>query len=186
MIASISLCFNHKRMVSRRTRFSFISGFNAVVGPNGSGKSTLLRAVYKCRECKRHEDAKTRYQYFDGERMNPHRAYKYFKGLRGTVIRTRALFSSHGETMRDVLGSYNPQPGDCFILDEPETGHDLEWIMKIRKGLDGLVKEGCQVIVASHHPVFWKNSRVIELKRNYQRAVLKIMSGQIKEKGGRS
>ncbi|MBN1869773.1 MAG: AAA family ATPase [Candidatus Omnitrophica bacterium] len=186
MIAGISLCFNHKRMISHRKRFVLSRGFNAIVGPNGSGKSTLLRAIYKCRDCKRHESGPTRYQYFNGEMMNPHRAYKYFKGLQGTIIRTRALFSSHGETMRDVLGSYNPQKGDCFILDEPETGHDLEWIIKIRKGLDALVQEGCQVIVASHHPVFWHNAKVIELKRDYLRQALKIMSAQIEDKGGHS
>jgi len=179
MITSISLCFNHKRRISRCRRFTFADGYNVVIGPNGSGKSSLLNAAYKCRECQRQENGSGRYQYFNGETMNPHRAYKYFKGLRGTVIRTRALFSSHGETLRDVLGSYNPQPGDCFILDEPETGHDLEWIVKIRKGLDALVKIGCQVIVASHHPVFWRDAMIIELKRNYRRKALEIISKHI-------
>lgn len=125
MITNLSLCFNHERMVSRCKHFIFKDGFNAVIGPNGSGKSTLLRAVYQCRECRRDENGPTHYRYFNGETMNPHKAYKYFKGPPGTRIRARALFSSHGETMRDVLSSYNPLPGDCFILDEPETGHDL-------------------------------------------------------------
>jgi predicted ATPase len=181
MIASIFLCFNHKRRVSSHRRFTFVNGFNVIVGPNGSGKSTLTKAIYKCRDCKRQEDASTRYHYFNGETMNPHKAYKYFKSLPGSVIRVRALFSSHGETMRDVLKSYNPQPGDCFILDEPETGHDLEWVIKIRKGLDALVKEGCQVIVASHHPVFWHKSHVIELKKNYLKYACRLMKISIAE-----
>ena len=181
MINHISLCFNHKRRLSRHMHFTFSDGFNVIIGPNGSGKSTLLNAIYKCRDCKSQKVGITRYYYFNGEIMNPHRAYKYFKGLSGSVIRARALFSSHGETMRDVLGSYHPQKGDCFLLDEPENGHDIEWVMKIRKGFDVLVKAGCQVIVASHHPVFWKNAKIIELKRNYRKSFLKIMSKQIGE-----
>ncbi len=183
MIEKISLCFHHQRFISYRKRFTFTNGFNVVIGPNGSGKSTLLRAVYQCRECQKQELGQFRYHYFNGETMNPHRAYKYFKGIPGSMIRARALFSSHGETMRDVLSSYDPQPGDCFILDEPENGHDLEWITKIRKGLDALVRMGCQVIVASHHPVFWNNASLIELKRHYRRASLKIIFEQMKIKG---
>lgn len=179
MITQISLCFQHKRFMNRRSRFSFTKGLNMVIGPNGSGKSTLLRAIYKCRECQRQEDGPTCYHYFNGETMNPHRVYKYFKGLPGSVIRARALFSSHGETMRDVLQSYDPLPGDCFILDEPENGHDLEWVTKIRKGLDALVKTGCQVIVASHSPVFWNKSHVIELKRGYLRHACRLMKASI-------
>lgn len=182
MIESISLCFHHKRLISLRKRFTFTNGFNVVVGPNGSGKSTLLRAIYQCRECKKQESGPVGYHYFNGETMNPHRAYKYFKGFSGSVIRTRALFSSHGETMRDVLGSYDLQPGDCFILDEPENGHDLEWVIKIRKGLDALVKAGCQVIVASHHPVFWHKSHIIELKKNYLKYACRLMKISINQK----
>ncbi len=167
MIERITLCFQHRRFVRRKRCFSFSNGLNVVIGPNGSGKSTLLKAIYQCRECKRQEDRPTHYQYFNGEKMNPHHTYKYFKGLPGSVIRVRALFSSHGETMRDVLRSYDPQQGDCFILDEPETGQDIGWIVKIRRGLDVLVRSGCQVIVASHHPVFWREGHVVELKRSY-------------------
>ena len=180
MITDISLCFNHARLILRRKHFNFKNGLNVVIGPNGSGKSTLLRAVYQCRDCRHEESGLTRYRYFNGETMNPHKAYKYFKGLRGSRIRVRALFSSHGETMRDVLSSYSPQPGDCFILDEPETGQDIHWILRIRQGLDLLVQNGCQVLVASHHPVFWHNAFLIELQRNYRKNVFKIFFNQMK------
>jgi len=161
VLQKIQLCFKHIGRIGGRKIIHFKPGYNVVIGPNGSGKSSLLQAIYKCRDCKKKESSKPSYHYFNGEVMNPHRAYKYFKGLRGTVIRTRALFSAHGEKMRDVLSSYNPQKGDCFILDEPESGHDLERIMKIRRGLDALVKEGCQVIVATHHPVFLSETHLI-------------------------
>lgn len=167
MLQEIRLCFRHTGRISGREIIHFKPGYNVIVGPNGSGKSSLLQAIYKCRDCERNEHPKPVYHYFNGEIMNPHRAYKYFKGLRGTVIRTRALFSSHGETMRDVLRLYNPQKGDCFILDEPENGHDFEGAMKIREGLNALVKTGCQVIVATHHPVFWSKAYFIEFQKGY-------------------
>jgi len=83
------------------------------------------------------------------------------------------MFSSHGETMRDVLRFIPLIKGGCLLLDEPESGHDLKWIIKIRKGLDELAKMGFQIIVATHHPVFWKNTNIIELKRGYTEKSLK-------------
>lgn len=175
MIDRLILCFQHKRFMGQGKRFYFQNGFNVVIGPNGSGKSTLLQAIYQCKECARSEDRPTRYHYFNGEVMNPHKTDKYFRGLTGSIIRSRALFSSHGETMRDVLGSYRPEQGDCFLLDEPEVGHDLSWVLKIRAGLDELARSGCQVIVASHHPIFWAKANVIELKRGYLQRSCKLM-----------
>jgi predicted ATPase len=99
--------------------------------------------------------------------MNPHRRDAGFSGPHGSLIKVRAMFSSHGETMRDVLRFTPLKPGDCFLLDEPDAGHDIAWVLKIRKGLDMLVKNGCQIITTSHHPVFWDAENMIELKRGY-------------------
>ncbi|HOD12038.1 MAG TPA: AAA family ATPase [Candidatus Omnitrophota bacterium] len=175
MLTCLALCFHHKRFISRRKRFCFQSGLNVLIGPNGSGKSSLLKAIHRCKDCDRQEGAPTTYHYFNSEEMNPHKTHRYFKGFAGSVIRARSLFSSHGETLRDVLKSYRPQRGDCFLLDEPEVGHDLSWILKIRRGLDELARSGCQVIVASHHPVFWAKASVIELKRGYLQRSCKLM-----------
>jgi len=138
-----------------------------VAGPNGSGKSSLLKAIYKCPDCRRHYDEKGKCHYFNSETMNPHRFGAKFRGLTGSIIRVRAMFSSHGETMRDVLRYFEFKPGDCFLLDEPESGHDLQWVIKIYKGLRQISRQGCQVIVASHHPVFWQDGNLIELKSGY-------------------
>jgi len=167
MIERIHLCFRHERRVARFDHVAFKPRYNVVIGPNGSGKTTLLEAVARCRECRRDDEGSTRYRYFNSETMNPHRSHRHFRGIEGSVIRVRAMFSSHGETMRDVLRFMPLNPGDCFVLDEPESGHDLQWIIKIRKGLDQLVRKSCQVIVASHHPVFWDKANVIELRKNY-------------------
>ena len=151
-------------------------GLNVVIGPNGSGKSSLLKAVYECDDCKKKNDDRARYCYFDSETMNPHRSEEPFKGSVGSMIRVRAMFSSHGETMRDVLRYMDFKPDDCLLLEEPESGHDLKWIMKIRNGLDEICQMGCQVIAASHHPVFWNVENIIELNRGYKKRTLKVLS----------
>jgi predicted ATPase len=179
MIKKIALCHQHRRFIQRRRSFSFVGGFNVVIGPNGSGKSSLLQAIMRCKQCERQQDLPTHLHYFNGETMNPHRFDRHFKGLSGSVIRVRALFSSHGETLRDVLRSYQIKPGHCFILDEPEMGQDIGWIVKIRKGLDQLVRAGCQVIVASHHPVFWREGHLVELKRDYFQQSCRLMKRSI-------
>ncbi|MCK5014891.1 MAG: AAA family ATPase [Candidatus Omnitrophica bacterium] len=172
MVKSIQLCLMHSGRVDGRKHIAFEQGFNVVVGPNGSGKSSLLKAIYECPDCKKVNNSKTRYHYFDSETMNPHRSEEPFKGIHGSIIRVRAMFSSHGETMRDVLRFLNFEEGDALLLDEPEAGHDFQWILKIRKGLERIARMGCQVIVASHHPVFWDAENVIELKRGYRKRTL--------------
>ncbi len=167
MVENIKLCLRHSGRVDGKKHIAFEPGFNVVVGPNGSGKSSLLKAIYDCPDCERIGNNKARYHYFDSETMNPHKSEGHFKGSNGSIIRVRAMFSSHGETMRDVLGFMRFKPGDCLLLDEPESGHDLKWTIKIRKGLDRICKKGCQVIAASHHPVFLKNTNIIELKLGY-------------------
>ena len=174
VIKSIELCLKHNGRVDGKKKIAFKPGLNVVIGPNGSGKSSLLEAIYNCPDCLRHNNDKTTYHYFNSETMNPHRYAEHFKGISGSIIRVRAMFSSHGETMRDVLRFMDFKPGDCLLLDEPESGHDLKWIIKIRRGLDEICKAGSQIIVASHHPVFWNARNIIELKRNYCKKTLNV------------
>ncbi|MDD3375451.1 MAG: AAA family ATPase [Candidatus Omnitrophica bacterium] len=172
MISNIKFCLKHRGMVSRFNNISFNRAMNVIVGPNGSGKSSVLRSIYECPDCKKEEDGKTFYYYFDSETMNPHRSQDVFGGMTGSLIRVRAMFSSHGETMRDVLGFANFKKGDTLLLDEPEAGHDFQWVTKIQKGLKKIVRGGCQVIMASHHPVFWDAGNIIELRKGYKNKTL--------------
>ncbi|MFP4473197.1 MAG: ABC transporter ATP-binding protein [Candidatus Omnitrophota bacterium] len=170
MLKRIEFCFNHQRFVNKRKAVDFSKGINLVIGANGSGKSSLLRAIHECRDCKRIESGSTKYHHYDGELMNPHR-----KNMRGnSLLRVRAMFSSHGETMRDVLASIPLGKGDTLLLDEPESGQDVEWMIRIRRGFKEVARLGCQLIVATHHPVFIENSHIIELQSGYRKKLNKI------------
>ena len=170
MLRRIELCFNHQRFVHKVKVVDFVSGMNLVIGPNGSGKSSLLRAIHSCSDCIKIEDVPTKYHYFDGELMNPHR--KDMKG--NSLLRCRAMFASHGESMRDVLAFIPLRHGDTLLLDEPESGQDMEWMMRIRQGFRTVTRLKCQLIVATHHPVFMGKSHVIELQRGYRKKLNKI------------
>lgn len=175
MISSIKLCLRHSARIDGKKNIGFDPGLNIVVGPNGSGKSSLLEAINSCPDCSRKNNSMTEFCYFNSETMNPHKSEENFKGPIGSIIKVRALFSSHGESMRDVLRYMPVNKSSCLLLDEPESGHDLKWVIKIRKGLDNLAKTGVQIILATHHPVFWKDANIIELKRNYIRKALELL-----------
>jgi ABC-type transport system involved in cytochrome c biogenesis ATPase subunit len=83
------------------------------------------------------------------------------------VLKTRGLFSSHGEILRAALFSLPIQNGAVFLVDEPETGQDLEGIKRIRKGFERIVASGGQIIAASHHPLMMQKAHVIELVPEY-------------------
>ncbi len=176
MIQRIKLCFKHSGRIDGKKTIYFKKGLNVVIGPNGSGKSTLLDAIHSCPDCLKKTDEPTGYHYFNGETMNPHRNDENFKGIDGSIIKMRAMFSSHGQTMRDVLKFMPVKEGDCFLLEEPESGHDLEWVIKIKNGLSYLAEKKCQIILASHHQAFWKEANVIELKRNYLKRMVRLAS----------
>ena len=180
MIQKIEKCLLHQGRVRGSKAITFSQGINVIVGPNGSGKSSLLKAIYRCPDCKKKQSLGQKYRYFNSETMNPHRSDKYFRGIQGSIIRVRAMFSSHGETMRDVLRFMQFEPGDCLLLDEPEAGHDLRWILKIYKGLMTLSRRGCQIIMASHHPVFWHDGKIIELQKGYLKKSLDLQRKYLK------
>ncbi|MDP2654627.1 MAG: ABC transporter ATP-binding protein [Candidatus Omnitrophota bacterium] len=179
MISAIEFCPRHRWMVSRHPRLNFSKGLNAVIGPNGTGKSTLLKAIKECADCRKTEDNGTAYLYYNSETMNPHRSQDHLKGPLGAKVKVRSQYSSHGETMRDVLSTLNFKEGDCFLFDEPEGGLDLPWVLKLREGIWTLCRQGCQFIVASHHPAFWQGEDVrrIELEEGYREKCRKAFEG---------
>jgi len=167
MIESIQLCFRHSVKVTGPGTLHFTPGVNILVGPNGSGKTTVLRAIHTCEKCRKATDNTGTIHFFSSETMNPHN----MNGSAGSVVqmllRTRGVFSSHGEIMKAALVAMPVRRGDLVLIDEPESGQDLAGIMQLCKGFERLAASHVQVIAASHHPLFLRNGRVVELGTGY-------------------
>lgn len=172
MLKRLEMCVNHARRVEGGQRsFTFESGLNVIAGPNGSGKSTILKAIYSCDRCSKVVQDETYFHYFNAETMNPATAEGPANNMTNMTLRIRSLFSSHGQIMKQALTTMPIRQGDCLLVDEPESGQDLDGVLKIVEGLQAICEEGGQVIAASHHPALWKGFNIIELREGYAEAV---------------
>lgn len=170
MIEAITLCHTHRYRVRHDPRVAFHPGLNSIIGPNGTGKSTILRVIQQCPHCAVQADEATRSLLFNSESANPQASGFNRKTQLDTILQTRGLFSSHGEIMRDVLATLPIGPGDVLLLDEPEAGQDASWAERLRRGLLDLHQEmGVQIIMATHHPLLWWETNVIELAPGYRK-----------------
>ena len=145
----------------------FKAGLNFLIGPNGSGKSMLLRALHECNRCFVEYRDSRRVHYFNAETMNPHAPDGPPGDMRNMILRTRGMFSSHGEIMKAALTTVPLRRGETLLVDEPETGQDAAGVKRIREGFDAIVKAGGQVIAASHHPLMLRGGHTIELEPGY-------------------
>ncbi len=167
MITQIKLCLKHRLKVKGSATFRFEPGVNVLIGPNGSGKSTILRALHSCDECRLGNPDSSPTLYFNPETMNPHHPDYYPSDVREMILKTRGIFSSHGEILRAALFSLPIREGAVFLVDEPETGQDIEGVERIRKGFDKIIDSGGQIIAASHHPLIMRDANLIELVPDY-------------------
>ncbi len=167
MIAQIELCLKHRLKVKGSATLRFQPGVNVLIGPNGSGKSTVLRAISGCDECRTENPDNTPTLYFNPETMNPHHPDYYPSDVREMILKTRGIFSSHGEILRAALFSLPIREGSVFLVDEPETGQDIEGVERIREGFDKIVASGGQIIAATHHPLIMRDANLIELVQGY-------------------
>jgi predicted ATPase len=167
MIRSIELCFTHAMRLGGKRTFRFERGVNVVIGPNGSGKSTLLRALHECGECRRERDDGAEIHYFNSESMNPHNRSEPDRSPLGMLLRTRGMFSSHGQIMKAAMVSLPVREGGVLLIDEPEAGQDLAGVRRLVAGFEMLAKRNVQVIVATHHPLFFNGGTLIELDPGY-------------------
>ncbi len=167
MIEQIELCLNHRIKVKGPTTLRFEPGINVLIGPNGSGKSTVLRAIHACHECRIETPDDAPRLYFNSETMNPHHPDSYPSDVREMILKTRGIFSSHGEILRAALFSLPLLEGAVFLVDEPEAGQDIEGVERIRKGFDNIVANGGQIIAATHHPLILRDANLIELVPDY-------------------
>ena len=167
MIARIELCLKHRLKVKGSATLRFQPGVNVLIGPNGSGKSTVLRAISGCNECRAENPDSTPTLYFNPETMNPHHPDYYSSDVREMLLKTRGIFSSHGEILRAALFSLPVREGSVFLVDEPKTGQDIEGVERIRKGFDRIVASGGQIIAAIHHPFIMRGVNLIERVPGY-------------------
>lgn len=167
MIRSIQLCFTHARRLGGKHAFRLEPGINVVVGPNGSGKSTLLRALHECGECSKDRDGGEEIQYFNSEWMNPHNRADPDNSPLGMLLRTRGIFSSHGQIMKAAMVSLPVRQGGVLLIDEPEAGQDLASVARLAAGFRKLAAHDVQVIIGTHHPLFFRMGTLIELAPGY-------------------
>lgn len=138
-------CFKKNQLIK------FFPGITLLAGDQGCGKSSILSGLtkpqmfkwtVKCDKCQ--------YRYIDTERDNPRVKDPELlpRGLYGFGIRSR--FASHGEILLPVLKEMGKYKNELLLVDEPEAGLSIRSQLLILKTLHKAVKNGCQVVVATH------------------------------------
>ena len=186
MIKRIKLCVNHNRRIhngkinlEKRIEFFFNPGYNVVIGPNQSGKSTLLESLANCNYCEIEKTSDTKIKFLSTETLNP-LMIKTFKSREEMIMHTRALFSSHGEIVQELLGSQRYFKENCIIIDTPDTGQDIKGNYTIQEGFKKMTDKGIQIITATHNPLFLQNAdKIIEFERDYLKKLLEYQKKQI-------
>lgn len=177
MIRHARLRFKWQRRVLRKSRLDFAPGLNTLAGPNGSGKSTIIKALLHGSDCELQFAGSSERRLFDTELMNPRVADAPARTPAEMALRLRGDYSSHGQMIRHTLAALPAGPrGMTLLVDEPEAGQDFAAVQQIKRLMDAVCARGYQLIVASHHPVFWFDTCLIELQPGYTRGVLQALA----------
>ncbi len=184
MIRSARLRFKWQRRVRARHALEFAPGLNTLAGPNGSGKSTIIKALLQGEDCDlRFEGTRAR-RLFDTELMNPRVLTGPAPTPAAMALRLRGQFSSHGQMIRQALDALeSAERGTTFLIDEPEAGQDFAAVARIKRLLDAACRQGFQIIVASHHPIFWYDTNLIELEPGYAARVVAALAALARRSG---
>jgi len=172
MIKQIIPCINHARRIKKlgiqtKKPIVFSTGYNVLIGPNATGKTTLLDAIYSCNNCRIDIEKGTKIKYISTTKLSDINAI-YLTPVERAIMCSRAMFSSAGQTARDMLSVQGYSGEDCILIDTPETDQDIKQSIAIYDRLKKLTRVGIQVIVATHSPFFIKeNDNIIEFEKGY-------------------
>jgi predicted ATPase len=155
------------------------------VGENGAGKSTVLEAIAVGMGLP--AEGGTRNVHRAQQEVSPlHRVLKLAKGWRqprwSYFLRAESLFNvfsymdevgarpgtgaglhrrSHGEAFMALLQNFRDD--GLYLLDEPEAALSPNRQLAALAVIDGLVKRGCQFIIATHSPILlaYPNAKIL-------------------------
>lgn len=170
---------------SGKRMISFKEHVNVLVGPKGSGKSTILQILgnkdvahqFRSSGGLIRSNGGCRTIYFDSERMNPRVAAP------GKIVNV-----SHGQVMLPIMtkrfqATFEEveKQGGSFVglLDEPESGLDHDGVLAFMSVLGDVVRQGAQVMIATHHPLIWQfpDAHIIDLTWDYRERALSGYAG---------
>ena len=152
-------------------------GLNTLAGPNGCGKSTIIKRCSTAPIAGLQFEGGNTIRLFDTERMNPRVLSTPAATPAEMALRLRGSFSSHGQIIRQALAALPAGPrGKTLLVDQPEAGQDFDAVQRIKATIDAACAHGYQFIVASHHPVFWFGTHLIELEPGYTGRVLAALA----------
>ena len=174
---------NHRQWGKRiiRKDLRFLDGVNILVGSNGCGKSSLWQAMSDeiarvvVRSGEIEQEAQSREGIFirlEGQKISlrteefeimPWRHDRFSDKPVEFNFQIWGSIHSHGEgnlkriEVMAKVPALNSGVLKCVdYLDEPENGLDHAAVMKAREVFAGFAAKGHQLIVATHHPLFWK------------------------------
>lgn len=157
------------RCFKKDEKIVYHPGVNILVGDQGTGKSTLLYLLansQKTKEiAKHHATQKMAIRYFDFEKHNL-RTSAVFSDSISHMAQAAMLFSSHGETNKNILRPITEEFENCLLLlDEPDMALSIRSIKGLIRSLRITATKNNQIIVTAHNPFLIKAfSEVLSLE----------------------
>jgi predicted ATPase len=115
--------------------------------------------------CGRTQEEGAAIKYITTETLSP-RAGGSFSSRAEMIQGIRAMFSSHGQGVRDSLRNRSHTGESIVLIDSPETGQDHENCLLIHQGLIEMATQ-YQVIIATNSLVFMRGGHLIDLGQDY-------------------
>jgi predicted ATPase len=131
------------------------------IGSNGIGKSTLLKMIQTNSS---HLDFTFDNEnplsliYFDSNKMNPNTTTRKVE----TLAELASIKNSKGQVFQAVYNHLHSVSNTLILIDEPESGLDIDYILKFSEIIGEGLNRNNQYIITSHHPIL-----ITQLVNNY-------------------